>query len=578
MGSASSLADLPEELDQATFKNICGDRYDESLFDALKNDRGVVSKAAFVSELMTKTHVFLTHDWGTDELGRNNHERVAKVNAWLKLHGVVTWFDSERMKGNIVQQMFNGIDNCQVVIVIVTKNYMDKVAGKSAAGLGDNCFKEYDYAERRKTSANMLAVVHENRCRIPKEWIGPLGLLGGSLYCDNVDDDKFESNMNDLLLKIKALIPSSEFNRLLPDQAKTTATSALVGSASAPGLSQAGGGVFSIDEEQRKCEEDMTQWMCTNARIHPANAMNYAQQLYKVGIPTMERLGRKLAKDPTWLNQLKMDEEDAEDIGAAFVKIDQDARSVINEAEATTQKITTEAQEARRRAEQELTATRKKIEEEHAAWKESVLAIVQSAAALALAAAEKSKAVASQATTEAAKARANNVAGTHEYNRLKNLKVVRHKNGDVYEGWHSYPTETYGSPDGVGVYQWSNNNIYEGMWLAASRSGHGVQRWAIGDFYEGEWTENKQEVYGVKRWANGDVYEGEWRNDKKNGRGIYRWATGDVYEGMWMNDQRNGHGVQRFANGDVYEGGWEGDKKNSRGVLRSANGDVYEGM
>ena len=32
-----------------------------------------------------KFHVFLTHDWGQDELGRANHERVQKVNALLNI-------------------------------------------------------------------------------------------------------------------------------------------------------------------------------------------------------------------------------------------------------------------------------------------------------------------------------------------------------------------------------------------------------------------------------------------------------------------------------------------------------------
>ena len=47
----------------------------------------------------TRFHVFLTHDWGTDELGRPNHDRVKRVNAWLKQRGIVPWFDEEMMEG-----------------------------------------------------------------------------------------------------------------------------------------------------------------------------------------------------------------------------------------------------------------------------------------------------------------------------------------------------------------------------------------------------------------------------------------------------------------------------------------------
>ena len=68
----------------------------------------------------------------------------------------------------MVQQMFNGIDNCSVVIVFVTKNYMEKVAGRGKAGEGDNCMKEYNYADMRKTSSRMLAMVNEKSCCNPR--------------------------------------------------------------------------------------------------------------------------------------------------------------------------------------------------------------------------------------------------------------------------------------------------------------------------------------------------------------------------------------------------------------------------
>lgn len=74
-----------------------------------------------LSELDKLTDCFLTHDWGKDELGRNNHERVAKVNDHLKARGLITWFDSERMIGNIVSQMCSGIDFTQCMIVFITK-------------------------------------------------------------------------------------------------------------------------------------------------------------------------------------------------------------------------------------------------------------------------------------------------------------------------------------------------------------------------------------------------------------------------------------------------------------------------
>ena len=106
---------------------------------------------------------FLTHDWGDDELGRSNHARVAEVNRLLKAAGFVTWFDEDRMQGDIVSQMANGIDSSAAVLVFVTENYCIKVAGAGRNGADDNCKKEFDYASRRKGIEKMIAAVMEPR-------------------------------------------------------------------------------------------------------------------------------------------------------------------------------------------------------------------------------------------------------------------------------------------------------------------------------------------------------------------------------------------------------------------------------
>ena len=55
-----------------------------------------------------ETHVFLTHNWSNDELGRNNHHRVMAMNSALKSVGFITWFDEERMNGSIRRLMTEG--------------------------------------------------------------------------------------------------------------------------------------------------------------------------------------------------------------------------------------------------------------------------------------------------------------------------------------------------------------------------------------------------------------------------------------------------------------------------------------
>jgi hypothetical protein len=104
-------------------------------------------------------NAFLTHDWGKDELGRDNHQTVTRVNTALKSRGVVTWFDSERMEGHIRDKMVAGIDASACVVVFITQRYMAKVGGQDHK---DNCKLEFNYATDVK-AGRMLAVPMEPR-------------------------------------------------------------------------------------------------------------------------------------------------------------------------------------------------------------------------------------------------------------------------------------------------------------------------------------------------------------------------------------------------------------------------------
>jgi hypothetical protein len=68
-------------------------------FERYRDINSNLISADLVAELKLKTDVFLTHDWGIDELGRANHDRVGTINKELKSLGFVTWFDSEKMTG-----------------------------------------------------------------------------------------------------------------------------------------------------------------------------------------------------------------------------------------------------------------------------------------------------------------------------------------------------------------------------------------------------------------------------------------------------------------------------------------------
>lgn len=73
--------------------------------------------------------------------------------------------------------------SCRTVIVFITSNYLTKVAGDGARGLGDNCLAEFSYAFNRRGVDRMIAVVLEPDCLDTGTWHGPVGLrLSSHLY------------------------------------------------------------------------------------------------------------------------------------------------------------------------------------------------------------------------------------------------------------------------------------------------------------------------------------------------------------------------------------------------------------
>ena len=87
-----------------------------------------------------KYHAFFTHDWGTDDEGRDNHDRVIRVcEALRRRGGLSVWLDEDEMRGDVNQQMTDGIDDSACVVAFVTKRYIDKAGGKGPNGMDDKC-------------------------------------------------------------------------------------------------------------------------------------------------------------------------------------------------------------------------------------------------------------------------------------------------------------------------------------------------------------------------------------------------------------------------------------------------------
>lgn len=138
------------------------------------------------SEIEPRTDVFLFHNWGEDESGRDNHQRVTIINKELKVRGYKTWFDEEKISGNIDKKMAQGIAQTEGVVVFLTRKYQEKVNYNNA---GDNCQKEFTYASRKKTKSRMVAVVMEKCMRDISTWSGLIDFyLGGEMYVDMSGD------------------------------------------------------------------------------------------------------------------------------------------------------------------------------------------------------------------------------------------------------------------------------------------------------------------------------------------------------------------------------------------------------
>ena len=161
------------------------------------------------------TDVFLSHNWGNDEYGRNNHQRVSFINEELKARGYKTWFDVEKLTGNIDEKMARGIEQTEGVIVFITKRYYEKVNGTNAR---DNCQKEFQHASNIKTRAKMVPVVMEKLMCDSTPWVGLVGInLGSEMYVDMSGDIENETYLSQ---KMELLSKELQLKEIHPTQGK----------------------------------------------------------------------------------------------------------------------------------------------------------------------------------------------------------------------------------------------------------------------------------------------------------------------------------------------------------------------
>ena len=149
-----------------------------------------------------QTDCFLSHNWGEKH---KNHEMVSEVNMALKKRGLNTWFDENKIDGNIRYKMAEGIDNTKCVVVFITKEYRDKVNNMD---MKDNCKYEFTYAMNQLGSQNMVSVIMEPEMKETNKWKGELGAaLGSMLFVDfsslSLSEIELEKKYDELYKRIK---------------------------------------------------------------------------------------------------------------------------------------------------------------------------------------------------------------------------------------------------------------------------------------------------------------------------------------------------------------------------------------
>jgi WD40 repeat protein len=276
----------------------------KATFDRYKNSQSGLIPADVVTQLMIKTDVFLTHDWGVDELGRANHDRVAIINKELKALGFVTWFDSDKMTGDVVDKMISGINHTSVVIVFVTQRYMQKVNGSNA---NDNCRKEFKYAAQTKSSTKMIPVVMEPRMKdINGNWTDLIKMeLGNILYVDFSNDNDFQSAIQQLKAEIL-----SRTNPLWVLKSEST----FVNTEAVTPVQTVNGSVQGKSEEDLHLIEQFRLWF-VSLSITSTVARTYAELLVEKNTGSVTKLQRKLERNSKYLEEIGgFDEDDIIDI------------------------------------------------------------------------------------------------------------------------------------------------------------------------------------------------------------------------------------------------------------------------
>jgi hypothetical protein len=160
MGTAASIAD---GVDKTLFDQVTAGRYGNSVFEHFCDSDRYITKERLIF-LAQQTDVYLAHDWDS-----RNFVRVQAFNHMLKEKNLITWCSEEELPCDYQDSINTAIDNTRVVVVFITKPYVDRISSTTTAN--KNATKlEFGYACRRKGPQRMIAVILDECCADPTQW------------------------------------------------------------------------------------------------------------------------------------------------------------------------------------------------------------------------------------------------------------------------------------------------------------------------------------------------------------------------------------------------------------------------
>ena len=78
--------------------------------------------------------------------------------------------------------------------------------------------------------------------------------------------------------------------------------------------------IIEIDELDEDHLSELSTWFIKNVDVLPSLAKSYCGKLFEIGIGSLKRLGKKLTKEPTFLNDLGFKHDDVHEIVEALKK------------------------------------------------------------------------------------------------------------------------------------------------------------------------------------------------------------------------------------------------------------------